>query len=401
MKVLMLGWEFPPLLSGGLGTACQGLTEGLAQQGVEVLLVLPRLSGREHLALGSLQSASDLAPSVTLRSIDTPLRPYLSGAGYAAGTGSQRTGALSGGYGPDLFSEVTRYAQAAAEIAAREDFDVIHAHDWMTVSAGLAAREQSGKPLCWHVHATEHDRNRAAPDARIEALERQGLEQADAVICVSHYTAQLLHTRYGAPEERMRVVHNGVRAPRGRRPLVRKPFAEPLALFLGRVTAQKGPAQFLEAAARVVAREPKVKFALAGGGELLPELIEQAASLGLARHMHFTGALPPREVARMYAMADLFVMPSISEPFGIAPLEAMLQGKPVILSRQSGVSEVLESAIKVDGWDTQAWADAMWALMSDAPLREYLGQRARVEARRLRWGTAGAKVADLYQELSG
>ncbi len=417
MKVLMLGWEFPPHKSGGLGTACEGLTRGLAEHSVEVLMVVPRLVGGEQVASGRmLEAARALSAAAAAESsaaereiavpvvanteirgleivgVASPLRPYLD-----AGT------ELRGGYGPDLFREVERYAQAAGSIAAAERFDVIHAHDWMTLDAGLRARERSGKPLVWHVHASEHDRNRDAPDARIAAIEQRGVEQADRVVCVSHYTATKLREHYDAAPERLRVVHNATQPARDRRVRAwraRRPFAEPLALFMGRVTSQKGPDVFLDAAARLVRAGTPIKFALAGDGDLWSGCVERAAELGLARHMYFPGFLQGDAVTRMHALADLFVMPSVSEPFGIAPLEAMSLGTPVLLTRQSGVSELVDSVIKFDAGDSAGLAQAMQALAEDPFLRSWLGARGREEAQRLRWGGAGAKVADLYRELT-
>jgi len=393
MKVLMLGWEFPPHKSGGLGTACEGLTQGLSEQGVEVLMVLPRLSGEERIPGGRLVDAGQALPKgVREIAIESPLRPYL--PAHAR---------LEGGYGPRLAEEVTRYAKAAGEIAERERFDVIHAHDWMTLEAGLEARERSGKPLVWHVHASERDRNQAAPDARIAALERRGVASADRVVCVSHYTAEILREHYGAARERLRVVHNATQPPpkpRLRAWRAQRPFAEPLALFMGRVTSQKGPELFLEAAARLVRERVPIRFALAGDGDLWSGCVERAALLGLARHMHFPGFLKGQDVQRMYAWSDMFVMPSVSEPFGIAPLEAMSYGAPVVITRQSGVAELVDCAIKFDAGDSAGLADAMRTLAEDPLLRGWLGRRGREEARRLRWGLAGAKVADLYRELT-
>jgi glycogen synthase len=456
MKVLMLGWEFPPHISGGLGTACHGLTRGLAVHGVDVLFVVPRAYGDEDQrsvrVLGANQvplfervvesqgtaggrsaevdagveraesgargepgsGASSPRPraavlaaladwervdqSLELLAVDSLLTPYATeqsyGASYAASSGrggagvlapgatalateaaaARRVGAraaveefrrhlrqfrelageadaiveslvergtleFSGLYGPNLISEVARFALVVGEIARGREFDVIHAHDWMAVPAGLVAKHVSGKPLVVHIHASEYDRSGEHVNVQVRDIEQLGLDGADLVVCVSHYTANLLQQRYRVDPAKLRVVHNAVTHRQQVEQLhVEKRIEEPIVLFLGRVTFQKGPDYFLEAAARVIKIEPKVKFVMSGSGDMLPVMVERAARLGLARHVHFTGFLKGADVERMYAMADIYVMPSVSEPFGISPLEAMALDVPVIMSRQSGVS---------------------------------------------------------------
>lgn len=507
----MLGWEFPPHISGGLGTACFGLTQGLSDCGVEVLFVVPRAHGDEDQrfvrVLGANQieiaqrsamtrtgravetraatlhrwaetrsktrpadadptaAASDLEPQAdedadfgdaiegTLRvlAISSSLRAYEGEAAYAARLAAsdqnataraelsesereardavealartlreapglvevERTvaelgGALhgarrlsfSGAYGADLMGEVARFALAVGEAARRESFDVIHAHDWMTYPAGLVASRLSGKPLVVHMHACEYDRSGEHVNARIRDLEQLGLDGADRIICVSHYTSRMLRTHYRVDRSRLRVVHNAVTHKEQVAALhAEKTVPEPIVLFLGRVTFQKGPDYFLEAAARVVRVEPFVKFVISGSGDMLPRMIERAARLGLARHVHFTGFLRGAEVERMYAMADIYVMPSVSEPFGISPLEAMALDVPVIVSRQSGVSEVLVNALKVDFWDVQEMANKILALLRYPALREQLSTEGREEVRRLRWDQRARAVVDVYKEV--
>ncbi len=472
MKVLMLGWEFPPHISGGLGTACLGLTRGLAQQGVEVVFVVPRARGDEdaaHLsemvganqvevtpesaqaqvieeewdpALGPEheQRAWRVRRSLELVAIDSLLLPYLTPETYQArltehleqvqvlagsgarrrmrvvpmapvGTaapatsqaaGPKRTLEFSGSYGRDLMSEVGRYATAAAEVALQREHDVIHAHDWMAVPAGLAASRASGKPLVLHVHACEYDRSGEHVNPAVRELEKLGMEGADRVVCVSNYTARLVRTRYGIDPRKIRVVHNGLdraaaapAVPHARR------IPEPIVLFLGRVTFQKGPDYFLETAARVVQIEPHVKFVMSGSGDMLPAMIERAARLGIARQVHFTGFLRGAEVERMYSMADIYVMPSVSEPFGISPLEAMALDVPVVLSRQSGVSEVLKNALKVDFWDVQETANKILALLRYPALSATLRGEGREEVARLGWDRPAGLVNDVYREVVG
>jgi glycogen synthase len=451
VKVLMLGWEFPPHISGGLGTACQGIVRGLTARGVEVLFVVPRTWGdedagaarllgarqwQEQLDVSDVEEAAGfpavsepVAQRATLRvvTVASPLRPYATAAQYAErvvsgvparesqathseqslGIARPRTHmALSGGYGADIFAEVERYAQVVTELARGETFDVVHAHDWMTFPAGQAVALAAGRPLVAHVHASEYDRAGNAPDMRVAEIERRGLAAAQRVVCVSAYTADLVRRRYGVEPARLRVVHNAVetrRAPSKARaevhPTSSEPDRTPLVLFLGRVTFQKGPEYFLEAAARVLALEPRARFVICGTGDLLPAVVERAAALGLARRVRFTGFLSRDEVERMFALADVYVMPSVSEPFGIAPLEALAQGVPVIVSRQSGVSEVLESALKVDYWDVAELANKILAVLRRPALRRALSQTARGEMAGLRWETRGERLREVYEEL--
>ncbi|MFN9786446.1 MAG: glycosyltransferase family 4 protein [Planctomycetia bacterium] len=474
MKVLMLGWEFPPHISGGLGTACHGLTRGLSQQGVDVVFVVARARGDEdarHLAeivganqveVGGAEAAPganarlveeewdpELGPegderawrvrrSLELVAIDSLLTPYLTPAGYedrlrehadrvealagpgrrvrarivpldapaapvpASAQGPRRVLEFSGSYGRDLMAEVGRYAASVAEIARTREHDVVHAHDWMAVPAGLAAARASNKPLVLHVHACEYDRSGESVNPQVRELERLGMEGADRVVCVSHYTARVVRTRYGIDPAKIRVVHNGLDGdPRRGARAQAKAIPEPIVLFLGRVTFQKGPDYFLETAARVVKVEPRVKFVMSGSGDMLPAMIERAARLGLSRHVHFTGFLRGKEVERMYSMADIYVMPSVSEPFGISPLEAMAQDVPVVLSRQSGVSEVLKNALKVDFWDVQETANKILALLRYPALSRTLRDEGREEVRRMGWERPAELVRGVYEELAG
>jgi glycosyltransferase involved in cell wall biosynthesis len=297
-------------------------------------------------------------------------------------------------------AEVARYALVVGEIAKRETFDVVHAHDWMTYPAGIVAARVAKKPLVVHMHACEYDRSGENVNERVRGLEQLGIAAADRVICVSHYTANTLRNRYWVEGDKLRVVHNAVTHKDQMEGWHwEKHVDEPIVLFLGRVTFQKGPDYFLEAAARVVKVEPKVKFVMSGSGDMLPKMIERAARLGLARHIHFTGFLKGADVERMYAMADIYVMPSVSEPFGILPLEAMALDVPVIVSRQSGVSEVLHNALKVDFWDVQDMANKILALIRHKALSVQLIEDGRDELSTFRWDVRGKLVREVYEEV--
>jgi glycosyltransferase involved in cell wall biosynthesis len=396
MRVLMLGWEYPPRVTGGLGVACAGLVRGLRENGVDVVLVLPggirRRAFRRRGPTGSLEVVP-AGGRVRRRRID----PYA-----AAAPVRTRRDAL---YAGDLAAAVEGYASAAIEIARRRRFDLIHAHDWLTFPAGLAAKQATGRPLVAHVHATELDRSGHAegawgsPAARIE---RRALPIADRIVAVSGYTAGILRERYGVCADRIRVVHNGVDAPRASvdRPALRGRRRDPLVLFVGRMTRQKGPEQLVRAAALVARERPDVRFALAGAGDSLDAVRAEAATLGLARRIRFTGHLAPAALDRLYARADVVVMPSRSEPFGLVALEAAVRGKPVIVSRSSGVGEVLRHALRVDFGDLEELAAKILSVLELPRLRETVASGGREEARRLSWRAAGERCVAIYRELA-
>jgi glycosyltransferase involved in cell wall biosynthesis len=436
MRVLMLGWEFPPHISGGLGTACFGMTQALARTGTDIVFILPRLreaagtdghvrlrsaSGtrvqHELMSLGS--SIRELwEDKLIMRPVDALLFPYATAESYAEGLlGRQRAGLaeearedysawegmieLRGGYGPDLMSEVLRYSQAAAAIALQEDFDVIHAHDWMTYPAGMLIKKLTGKALVTHIHATEFDRSGRGVNHDVARIERMGMEHADIVVAVSHFTNNIVQTNYGIAAEKIRVVHNAVSRSdvQAKYRVAPEQRHEKRVLFLGRVTFQKGPDYFIEAAKLVLDIMPNVRFFMAGSGDMLPRIIRRAGALRIGNRFHFTGFLRGKDVDRIFAISDLYVMPSVSEPFGITPLEAMLYDVPVLLSKQSGVSEVLQHALKVDFWDTREMANKICAVLSYPRLADVMVKNCREEMRNIRWSNAADLLNTLYREL--
>ncbi len=395
----MLGWEFPPRQAGGLGTACRGLARGLARNGVEVLFLVPRGEDREEARGVRLRGCDGPGESggVLRLPVPTPLLPYLDAPPWTI-----RAAAASRGphYGPGLFEEVERFTRAASDLAAREEFDLVHGHDWMTFPAAESAARERGAPLVVHFHSCEHDRSGPGADPRICAVEQGGLDAADAAICVSRFAAGRVLGHFHADPRKVRVVHNAAPdvRPRPVRRLSRR-RGGPLVLFLGRVTFQKGPGFFLEAA-RIVARaEPRARFVVAGTGDLLPAMVERAAALGLARRVRFAGFLGPRAVARLLGEATVLAMPSVSEPFGLAAVEAAARGVPVVLSRQSGAAEVLPSSLRADSWDVEDLAGKILSVLHGPALRRRLAEAGRREARRLRWSDQAAAVRDLYEEL--
>jgi len=410
----MFGWEFPPFVSGGLGVACEGLVKGLLELSTEIVLVLPRPAASSTPALRILHVQSDERPSpparprresrvrLRLRRVRTLLRPYLTEEAYEEEiemlTAAEPEAPTI--YGPNLHAEVVRFAEEAARIAARESFDVIHAHDWMTFMAGMRAKRASGKPLVLHVHATEFDRSGGGENGFVTAIERAGAAAADRVVAVSAYTADVLASRYGVPRERLRVVHNAIDP---REPSARWTVAEtdPLVLFAGRITWQKGPDYFVDAAARVSAEMPGVKFAVAGSGDRMRAMMQRVADRGLEERFLFTGFLPPDDLDRLYARADVYVMPSVSEPFGLTALEALQHGTPVIVSRSAGVSEVVRNVLRVRFGDVEDLASKILSVLLFPPLRHALSLRGRADVERLSWRESAWRCLTVYRELVG
>lgn len=423
MKVLMFGWEFPPHISGGLGTACYGITKGLAANGVEVLFVMPSASGDEDQSSARIINASDVAVYDSFTNIDeyldkvqflrvgSNLMPYISPENYSLLSEEERhfqtmeftthfrsKYKFSGKYGANLYEEVARYAMVGGAIAAENDFDVIHAHDWLTYLAGIAAKRVSGKPLVVHVHATEFDRDGEDYNTIVYDIEKRGMSEADRVITVSDWTRNIVINRYGIDASKVVTVHNAVDFS-GRSDIkVNRTVKEKVVTFLGRVTLQKGPEYFIEAAWKVLDRCDNVRFVMAGSGDLLNRSVRRVAQLGMADKFHFTGFLRGADVQRMFAYSDVYVMPSVSEPFGISPLEAMISNVPTIISKQSGVAEVLRHAIKVDFWDIDALADAIYALVNYPAISKIASEKGYEEVSTLKWNNAAAKMKAVYSD---
>ena len=358
MKVLMFGWEFPPFKSGGLGTACYDLTKGLSKQGVEVTFVMPVAPEGADAEFVNLVGANNFAKNLKLRKIGSVLSPYQSFTSYAEALRHARaTAGLQGSskdiYGQNLYQEVYRYSIAAGEIAEEEEFDVIHVHDWMTYQAGMTAKSVSGKPLVAHIHATEFDRTGGNPNQIISHMEFKGLQAADIVIANSNFTKNNVIRHYNIDPDKIEVVHWGIDPENPYYDINQKsPFdGEKIVLFLGRITIQKGPDYFVEAANNVLKYLPDTKFVVAGSGDMFERMINRADELGILDRFIFTGFLKGSDVHKAFQMADLYVMPSVSEPFGLVALESLKNGTPIMISKQSGVSEVVRHALKVDFWD--------------------------------------------------
>jgi len=437
MRVLMFGWEFPPFISGGLGTACHGLTKALSRSNVAVTFVLPTTIDPKHpshvrlLGMSSphsvkgedktLLSDADLT-NVTFRRVPSRIAsPYQSASGQlregwvgapdildeldlSPSDRSDDPPSGGGRYEGDLIGEAQRYAAKCVDLARHENFDVVHAHDWLTFPAGLAVAAAYGKPLVVHVHSTEFDRAGEDIHQQVYDVERRGMHAAMRVVAVSHLTAAIIEHRYAVDPTRIEVIYNGIDngdPDNGQRPRTAIRRGDKVVLFLGRITMQKGPEYFVMAAKKVLEKIANVKFVMAGTGDKIQDIIELAAREGIGHRVLFTGFLRGEDVNRVYRMADVYVMPSVSEPFGIAPLEAIRHDVPVIISKTSGVAEVLSHALKVDFWDTDEIANKIIAVLKHPPLSSTLREHADIEVRRLTWDDAAQKCSSVYEALIG
>lgn len=428
MRVLMFGWEFPPHIAGGLGTACYGIVKGLAHNGVQTMFVMPSASGDEDRSAADIINASeipvevsstmnvdDFLDKVQFVHIGTNMVPYLDPAEFHSLVEEDRkrqvrdfsihygqTYKFSGKYGSNLMEEVARYAMVGGTIAMthKGEFDVIHAHDWLTYMAGIAAKRLSGKPLVVHVHATSFDRSSDNNiDTRVYDIEKRGMEAADRVITVSDLTRNIVITKYGIDPSKVVTVHNAVDFSGRSEIQVERGVKEKVVTFLGRITFQKGPEYFIEAATKVLKKCKNVRFVMAGSGDMMNRSIRQVARLGISDRFHFTGFLRGAEVQKMFALSDVYVMPSVSEPFGISPLEAMRSGVPSVISRQSGAAEVLKYAFKVDFWDVDAMADEIYALLQYPALADFASKYGYDEVNTLKWNNAAAKIKSVYESV--
>ena len=426
MKVLMFGWEFPPHISGGLGTACYGLTRGLSHiPGMDIIFVVPKAFGDEDQTSVQLLGANEVIITekfinvegffrkIKLIEVGSKIIPYTDPEEYVrlsteyqgqqvSFINTQIKGKLkfSGKYGSDLYQEIGNYALVAIQIALDNDFDVIHAHDWLTFPAGIAARDISGKPLIVHVHATDFDRSGGKVNPTVYQIEKNGFEAADKIITVSNLTRNTVIEKYGISPGKVVTIYNAVeplsdeermRAKRG--------INDKVVTFLGRITLQKGPEYFIEAAHRVLQKMDNVRFVMAGSGDMMRRMIRRAARLGITDKFHFTGFLKGDDVYQMFSLSDVYVMPSVSEPFGISPLEAMQSNVPVIISYQSGVSEILKHAIKVNFWDIDAMADAIYGILNYRALSDYIKKYGKEEVDNLKWENSAVHVKEVYDTL--
>jgi len=393
----MFGWEFPPFNSGGLGTACYGLTRGLYNQGVDVSFVLPKANKSMKADFVKIVSAD-----LKRIEVNSMLKGYMTNETYKRAFYGNNSGD-PGIYGRNLIDEVRRYAKKAALIAQLESHDVIHAHDWLTYLAGIEAKKISGKPLVVHVHATEFDRSGDHPNQEVYDIEREGMHNADIIISVSNFTKSKVVEHYGIPPKKVHVVHNAVDF--NDSDFSNEDFSikdyEKIVLFLGRITMQKGPDYFIDAAKKALEIQPNIKFIMAGTGDMESAMIEKAANLGISDKMLFTGFLKHEDLDKAYQIADLYVMPSISEPFGITPLEAIRNNTPVLISKQSGVSEVLNHCLKIDFWDIDQMVNKMVATLRYNELHKTLKEHGAIEIKKFNWNIPAEKCVQVYNKILG
>lgn len=418
MKALMFGWEFPPHILGGLGTASYGLTRGMHNcGGMEISFVIPKPYGDEDRTFAQIIGASetpvawrDVSREYVQSCIGKVMEPDLYfdlRSHIYADFNYMRLNDLgciefSGRYPDNLLEEINNYSIVAGVIARTIPCDVIHSHDWLTYPAGIHAKEVTGKPLVIHVHATDFDRSRGSVNPTVFEIEKNGMEYADHIITVSDLTRQTVIEKYGIPPDKVTTVHNAV-VPLSEDLLsIPKPDnKDKVVTFLGRITMQKGPEYFVEAAAKVLKKNHNVRFVMAGSGDMMNKMIALAAKRGIADRFHFTGFLRGRQVYEMLKASDVYIMPSVSEPFGISPLEAMQMGVPSIISKQSGCAEILQNVIKTDYWDIYAMADAIHSIISYPAMYETLKQQGMEELKGITWEKAGQKVIDIYRRVTG
>lgn len=395
----MFGWEYPPHNSGGLGVACQGLARALAEQGVELTFVLP---SRADFGSENFKIIFASLPKLKIYSVNSFLVPYMTQASYKLLRKNYR-GRM---YADSLFSEVERYGLAASKIAKKVGGQVIHAHDWLSFGAGLAAKKAIAAPLVAHVHATEVDRTAGNPNEAIYQKEYEGTHRADKIISVSQFTKNTLMKKYDLAGDKIDVVHNGVNPasyrlgtalPAGFRAYKKKGYK--IVLFVGRITIMKGPEYFINAANIVLRHHPKTLFVVAGSGDMEGQMMELVSSYGISDKVIFAGFLRGEELSQAFEAADLFVMPSVSEPFGLTPLESLLHNTPVLISKQSGVSEVLHHALKTDFWDVEDMADKILSVISYGSMQKELAQNGHHEAMLASWEAAASKCIQIYSQL--
>lgn len=421
MKVLMFGWEFPPHILGGLGTASYGLTKGLSlQEDMDISFCLPKPSGDEDRSFMNIIPMNRVpvvykdvnwdyvAPRVK-QVMDPHLYFKFRDKIYAdfryIGTDDLGCIEFSGRYPDNLYEEINNYSIVAGVVARQQDFDIIHAHDWLTYPAGIYSKQLSGKPLVIHVHATDFDRSRGNVNPTVYGIEKDGMDHADCIMCVSELTRQTVINHYYQDPRKCVAMHNAVYPlEQHKREIVenRKPFKdrkEKVVTFLGRITMQKGPEYFIEAAKLVIERTRNIRFCMAGSGDMLEAMIELTAQKGISDRLHFPGFMKGDQVFEAFRDSDVYVMPSVSEPFGISPLEAMQSGVPSIISKQSGCGEILTNCIKTDYWDIHAMADAMYALCSYDALHQYLQEEGKKEVDQITWEKVGLRIRKCYDQL--
>jgi glycosyltransferase involved in cell wall biosynthesis len=422
----MFGWEFPPHISGGLGTASYGLTKGMAKlDDLEVIFVVPKAWGDEDQSVVRLVGANQIQVAykkvfykgfrrpIERIEVSSKIVPYTdpdnfwqlvnsetSEHNFYVITNARGKVDFSGRYDTNLMDEIYKYSVVAALIADENEFDIIHAHDWLAYPAGIAAMEVSGKPLVIHVHATDFDRSGGNVNPDVYRIEKNGMDAASKIITVSNLTRDIVINKYNINPDKVETVYNAVEPVEiAENMIIKKGFDEKVVTFLGRITMQKGPEYFIEAAYKVLQVMDNVRFVMAGSGDMMEKMMRRAAALKITDRFHFTGFLKGTDVINMLDMSDVYIMPSVSEPFGISPLEAMQSNVPVIISKQSGVAEILTHAVKTDFWDIDAMADAIYGILNYPALSNMFIKNGKEEVIRLKWDNSARHVRDIYHRV--
>jgi len=417
MKALMFGWEFPPHILGGLGTASYGLTKGMSlQPDLEITFVIPKPWGDEDQSFLRIIGANQIPvvwKDVNWDHVNSRIGNFMSPDDYyhfrnnikydfrRIGTDDLGCINFSGRYPENLLEEISNYEAVASVIAHAIQFDVIHAHDWLTYPAGRFAKQISGKPMVIHVHATDYDRSRGQVNPDVYRIEKEGMDAADHIMTVSNLTRRTVIEKYHQHPDKVTTVHNAVEPMANVEEFTKSERNDRVITFLGRITMQKGPEYFVEVATRVLQHTKGVRFVMAGSGDMMNKMIRLVAQKGIADKFHFTGFLKGRQVYEMLAESDVYMMPSVSEPFGISPLEAMQVGTPSIISKQSGCAEILNHVIKTDYWDIDAMADYIHAIVKYPAMYNSLRENGLAEVNNIKWEYAGQKVRRIYDMVCG
>jgi len=417
MKVLMFGWEFPPHILGGLGTASYGLTKGMStQEDMQITFCIPKPWGDEDqsfLKIIGMNNTPVVWRDVSWDYIKSQVGGYMNPQDYYdlrdhiyADFNYLHTNDLgciefSGRYPDNLQEEINNYSIVAGVVARQQQYDIIHSHDWLTYPAGIHAKQISGKPLVIHVHATDFDRSRGNVNPTVYSIEKNGMDHADHIMCVSELTRQTVIHKYNQDPRKVSTVHNAV-SPLSQEIMEiipKKNAKEKIVTFLGRITMQKGPEYFVEAAAMVLHRTKNIRFVMAGNGDMMHQMIRLVAERGMADRFHFPGFMKGKEVYEVLKSSDVYIMPSVSEPFGISPLEAMQVSVPTIISKQSGCAEILNNCIKTDYWDIHAMADAIYSICTYPAMYEYLKVEGKREVDNIKWENVGYKIRSIYDSI--
>ncbi len=413
MKVLMLGWELPPMYAGGIGMVCYDLLKELSKQNVKVTYLMP--FGPDNFASDTnaqvviaenkvphIQNAEILKVNTLFEAYQSPQEYDEKFQAHTTSTLQNKTGNVRKNlYGPDLFSEIDLFAKRAFDLASHLDYDIIHAHDWMTFPAAIGLADAKKKPLILHVHNTIYDRYLGNASQHEKDIEQHGLQRADTIVVVSNYIKNTIVSKYGIDPQKIEVIHNAPNTLLKQKSLNQKKelrIDEKIVLFTGRVTVQKGPEYFVHCAKAVLEHEPNTKFVMAGTGDMFAKTVDLAAELGIANKFLFTGFYTMEQAHALYSRANCFVMPSVSEPFGIVPLEAMDYATPTIVSRTSGCSEVLTHTLKSDFWDIKHMANQVISVLRYPALAETMGLNGQQQVRSMNWEKPASQCISLYQK---